>query len=887
LNIVSVTMGRYRHFGVFNNILLPDGCSRDEFGAVWFREQADRETLFDYEQARNRAMGLLTARAWEARRVKKMKGQVYPTGRAVVMRSGAKTTERYKKKGQRMKQIRLWRAEGEREQARRSRWEANESRRREESDRRREQSDRRREESDRRAEEQERAWRQTQKTLNEKRKQEERQKQEEEKTKQEEVKRKQEEEKRKQEEVKRKQEEMKRKQEEEKRKQEEVKRKQEEETRKQEGDYKRGQEVGERRRKEEKQPKENDNRLRKVGDQKKLDRQARFGKPYETLGGEIRKEKGQARLKTFGEIRKERNKIEDEKRKATRLQNMTPEQLAAEEENKARLFRISDQVGASVELGLRYQMADVAEYHEGQYENDRQKRIQVHLQQQGMKARHVEVVPEGESAIREQEGERDQNGRQGERDRQARDRHHREESRGRERERSQASRGRERERSGESRGRERSESRGDRRVWKNERGLGMDSRRHSDMADVGHPSPQQKELALSFLTNTWRWGGGYAEGNHSMTRGIASLTGRGQIDEITLAGNKAMEEFLLQHPDMFRKEGGMIKLLRYGQWKSHTMMNYCLLTDARSMKDVLDGLTRTETQFGFDCENFGHRLFGLNAAQHIRKLARISNLPIPSMGQAQKLIDDEFRLEQQKKIRKQQCQVGGPPEEIDSDHEPDYENFDAMDWDLVNSEGGSKQKKSQKGAVQDRGVRLIQIYAGKDNENNPTYIFFLKDGEEEEVLWNSGLAEFIENPHLTKYVVGSDDKLLKSRHGLNPKGFVNLQLVASAVIHDVLPAVSTSTMLALNVMAVSVGLNAPETMCCKHLALGPNGEKQHYKISTLFDKVNKQQDSFENRRKLRYAAYDAYAGLHIARKLQQSNVRPSEKALKQMGVEKF
>jgi len=180
----------------------------------------------------------------------------------------------------------------------------------------------------------------------------------------------------------------------------------------------------------------------------------------------------------------------------------------------------------------------------------------------------------------------------------------------------------------------------------------------------------------------------------------------------------------------------------------------------------------------------------------------------------------------------------------------------------------------------ERGIRLVQIAVPKKDEPSETdkYVFFIRRYFERVDLQSFGLAEFLANPQVKKYVVGpADVQLFSDTHNINCRGIIELQRLATAIMREVIPGIKPRTAMTngSNVLSIATGYHPPVTKNCGNLAARQTS-------GWLWDKVN--MSSVQSAARLQYCAHDAAAALHTGHVL-MTTLKPPDDVMQEMKVE--
>lgn len=328
---------------------------------------------------------------------------------------------------------------------------------------------------------------------------------------------------------------------------------------------------------------------------------------------------------------------------------------------------------------------------------------------------------------------------------------------------------------------------------------------------------EKKTFLLDVITNTFDFGGGHARIDPSTKkrykyRTIEQIGGRGC--EVSLL------KFCKDNPRFFKVTGMQYELVQPGRVPKFIEVPTMYYTIVSEMRKVVEQLERTESSYGFDAEFFGYNLYKPHFVERFTK--RVKE-------------DNELQLGRDANEREAELYVQN-----------------------IRDRTVKQNKFNKNGELRlavEKGIRIIQIYSEKQHM---AYVFLLRRNQEQWTLKNSGLARFIENEKIRKFVVGHGDmEHLNQRHFLKCCGFVDLQDLATDVTRDVITLEGRAKMcISSNVMAISCGLDQPEFKSCKELCVDPECKT----LGWMFDELDEEATPSERRRDLlQYAAYDAYA----------------------------
>jgi 3'-5' exonuclease len=178
----------------------------------------------------------------------------------------------------------------------------------------------------------------------------------------------------------------------------------------------------------------------------------------------------------------------------------------------------------------------------------------------------------------------------------------------------------------------------------------------------------------------------------------------------------------------------------------------------------------------------------------------------------------------------------------------------------------------------DRGVRVLQFYSERLRK---TYIFWMPKWRGDQLLHAGHVKELLESEKIKKYTVGKGDaEILESRHGIKCKNFIDVQVLCSAVIKDIIPSIVFRMKVGQNVMAVSSGVRPP--MYSSIAELERNEKKYGYIWDFLWEDCQNHEQRLLNRKKLLYCAYDPFATLKIAQHL--TSLEPSSSSLQSIRI---
>jgi hypothetical protein len=103
----------------------------------------------------------------------------------------------------------------------------------------------------------------------------------------------------------------------------------------------------------------------------------------------------------------------------------------------------------------------------------------------------------------------------------------------------------------------------------------------------------------------------------------------------------------------------------------------------------------------------------------------------------------------------------------------------------------------------DQGIKVVSLFSPSEQF---TYVFHTTSRDD--LTPKSLLGQLVEDDGIVKYHVGPNDIDYLLMHNLRPRSFIDVQVLATAVIKDVLPSV-TSTQFASNTLANACGMRPP------------------------------------------------------------------------------
>jgi hypothetical protein len=342
---------------------------------------------------------------------------------------------------------------------------------------------------------------------------------------------------------------------------------------------------------------------------------------------------------------------------------------------------------------------------------------------------------------------------------------------------------------------------------------------------------ERKKFLVDVVHNTFDFGGGEGRIDEKTNKRYTYRT----IQQIGGPGCEvALLKFCKDRLDLFRVTGTEVELLHPRRLPPFVTVNFGWYTLVYAMRELVSQLETEDSSYGFDAEFFSYNIYEPEILKSFKSRVR-EDYKAQLGSNADVRIADFYTDNVIRNVKKKR-----------------YRNNDIRFPRLAT----------------ERGIRTIQIYS---ESRDMAYVFYLRRGCEQQTLIESGLAHFIENKNIAKYVVGwGDVEFLEKRYFLKCESFVDLQEMASKVIRDVI-AIPSKMPISSNVLAISCGLGQPEFKHCTELCKDPDLKTMGW----MFDSLCAPNTTPEYRRDLvQYAAYDSYAAKHIGNFLQRL-LRPS------------